>query len=89
MQLAKTYPTGVEEWYCPTCGRRFLLRWPPGYQKMILDSGDEAVLHRGSKRDLANQTSQVEECESTALPEVWQKGLEEAGFDEWWKRPLP
>lgn len=52
MYLVATRPSGEEEWRCPTCGRRFLLRWPPAYQKTIIDPGDEYAIHSGSKGDL-------------------------------------
>jgi hypothetical protein len=48
MILAARRESGTEEWFCPTCGRRFLMRWPPAYKKEILDPGDEQVLHVGS-----------------------------------------
>jgi hypothetical protein len=44
--------SGAEEWVCPTCGRRMLLRWPPHYEKLILDHGDEAAIHVGGKGGL-------------------------------------
>jgi hypothetical protein len=44
--------SGAEEWICPTCGRRMLLRWPPHYEKVILDHGDEAAIHVGGKGGL-------------------------------------
>ncbi len=50
--LEKTDASGIEEWYCPTCGRRFLLQWPPEYKKVILEPGDEAVAHSGGKGGL-------------------------------------
>lgn len=53
MQLKQTYPSGVEEWFCPTCGRRFLMRWPPQYKKVVLDAGDEYAIHTGGKGGLA------------------------------------
>ena len=40
----RSHPLG-EEWACPTCGRRVLLRWPPDYSKVVLDPGDETVIH--------------------------------------------
>jgi hypothetical protein len=43
---------GVEEWRCPTCGRRFLMEWPPNYKRTILDPGDEAVIHVGGKGEM-------------------------------------
>jgi hypothetical protein len=53
MQLATRHPSGAEEWNCPTCGRRFLLEWPPEYKKTILEPGDEAAMHSGSKGSLS------------------------------------
>lgn len=49
MILNKVHDTGVEEWYCPTCGRRFLMHWPPEYKKIVLDTGDENAIHSGGK----------------------------------------
>jgi hypothetical protein len=59
MILDKIDSTGIEEWYCPTCGRRFLLQWPPEYKKVILDPGDENVSHNGGKSGLRLGISQV------------------------------
>jgi hypothetical protein len=41
--------SGAEEWVCPTCGRRMLLRWPPDYEKLVLDHGDDSAIHVGGK----------------------------------------
>jgi len=41
--------TGAEEWSCPECGRRFLMRWPPHYEKIVLDPGDDNAVHVGGK----------------------------------------
>src|SRR5689334_20094557 len=49
MVLETTHSSGAEEWYCPTCGRRLLLRWPPAYEKIVLVPGDEYAAHSGSK----------------------------------------
>lgn len=43
---------GAEEWYCPTCGRRFLMQWPPNYKRTILEPGDESVTHVGGKGEM-------------------------------------
>jgi hypothetical protein len=53
MCLVETHASGAEEWSCPTCGRRFLLQWPPMYQKTVLDPGDQHATHSGSKDGLA------------------------------------
>jgi hypothetical protein len=49
MQLVRTHSSGAEEWFCPTCGRRFLMHWPPSYKKIILETGDEYAAHVGGK----------------------------------------
>lgn len=41
--------SGAEEWVCPTCGRRMMLRWPPNYEKLVLEYGDESAVHVGGK----------------------------------------
>jgi hypothetical protein len=38
---------GVEEWLCPSCGRRVLLRWPPYCEKLVLYAGALDVAHVG------------------------------------------
>src|SRR5262245_40962592 len=57
MVLETTHSSGAEEWYCPTCGRRFLLRWPPSYEKIVLDPGDEHAAHSGGKGAMLNMES--------------------------------
>jgi hypothetical protein len=41
--------SGAEEWACPRCGRRMLLRWPPHYAKLVLEHGDITAIHVGGK----------------------------------------
>jgi hypothetical protein len=52
MILSGRAQSGAEEWYCPVCGRRMLLRWPPDYEKLVLDHGDDAAVHVGGKGGL-------------------------------------
>jgi hypothetical protein len=44
-----TDAAGMEEWRCPECGRHFLVRWPPDYQRLVLAEGDEQAVHVGRK----------------------------------------
>ncbi|TYK45059.1 hypothetical protein [Actinomadura decatromicini] len=48
MRMVRTEESGLEEWACPTCGRRMLLRWPPHYEKRIVEPGDARAGHVGS-----------------------------------------
>ena len=79
MQLAATYPTGIEEWYCPTCNRRILMQWPPDYKKVVLESGDEYALHSGGKDGLRLGSVQVSNDEETESSEE----LELGSWEDW------
>ncbi len=92
MLLDKTHPTGAEEWYCPTCGRRFVMQWPPKYKRIVLTPGDEYVAHRGGKGGLALLSTQAaraedpgdsEEAETLRL-ERWEEWFNSSETDDWW-----
>ena len=89
MQLETTHPSGAEEWYCPTCGRRFLMHWPPAYEKVLLAPGDENASHSGGKGGLSVSLSQVTQVEEPGLTGKLQQGpwaewLESIDSDDWW-----
>jgi len=52
MVLVCSHPSGADEMYCPTCGRRILIQWPPDYKKTVLETGDEYAVHSGGKGGL-------------------------------------
>ena len=52
MRLETTHPSGAEDWYCPTCGRRILLRLLPTNEMIIVEPGDKYARHSGSKGGL-------------------------------------
>ncbi|MBI1879408.1 MAG: hypothetical protein HYR94_14520 [Chloroflexi bacterium] len=87
MQLEKTHATGAEEWYCPLCGRRFLLSWPPAYEKIVIQAGDEYAIHSGGKGGLRMELPQVSDTEEPVLSDELRAALEEAlediDFDNW------
>ena len=41
MKLVNTHSSGAEEWFCPSCGYRFMIQWPPEYKKIVLENGDQ------------------------------------------------
>jgi hypothetical protein len=89
MELLSVDETGAEEWHCPTCGRRFLMRWPPDYGRSVLTPGDEHVTHVGGKGGLhmggaaltetAPQSFEASEADGPQLPAhieaLWRKVL--------------
>ena len=44
-----TDASGMEEWRCPVCGRHFIVRWPPDYERLVLAEGDAKATHVGTK----------------------------------------
>ncbi|HLF75455.1 MAG TPA: hypothetical protein VI524_13955 [Anaerolineales bacterium] len=76
MALERIHPSGTEEWYCATCGRRFLLSWPPEYQKIILNAGDEYAVHSGGKGGLSIDPLRVGDSQERELPGQIRAALE-------------
>lgn len=76
MVLDATHPSGAEEWYCPTCGRRFMLSWPPQYKKIVLNVGDELASHSGGNGGLNMGSLQVIENDKSELPEQIRSSIE-------------
>jgi hypothetical protein len=71
MVLETIHDSGAEEWYCPVCGRRFLMQWPPHYSKIILEPGDENAIHSGGKTEVEEETYSVDEALSTPPQFDW------------------
>ena len=44
--------SGAEEWSCPVCGYRFVVRWPPNFDRVILELGELHAVHIGVKGGL-------------------------------------
>ena len=94
MQLESTHSSGAEEWYCPTCGRRFLVQWTPAYNMIIIEPGDRYARHRGSQCDLDTEALQVDgivsQIESETIVEEDQRlepfrqWLDGVDFDSLW-----
>jgi len=83
MVLEKTYPAGAEDWYCPTCGRRILLRVPPTNEMIIVEPGDKYARHWGSNGGLrigavqvAQRDAERDEVSEESL-RIWINALED------------
>jgi hypothetical protein len=89
MILEKTHPSGEDEWYCPTCGRRMLMDYGPRLRKVILQAGDESAIHSGGKGGVKIGTIKTtftpKEAETgDAYLAPWAAWLEEMGFEDLW-----
>lgn len=45
MIVVKEYDTGIIEFYCPDCGRRILMSFPPHYHREVLYEGNSDAIH--------------------------------------------
>lgn len=97
MRLAKTHPSGADEWLCPTCGRRFLMQYPPQYKKIVMEAGDEYALHSGGKGGLqmgpiqaleSHEHEEEEPAVSDELRAAIEEALEHIDFDDWGNPPF-
>lgn len=91
MILEKAHPSGADEWYCPTCGRRLLMNYEPSFKKTVLEAGDEYAVHSGGKGGVSMQVSELalqEEQESKKDPRlsIWSDWMEQVHFDDWWNK---
>ena len=63
------------------------MRWPPDYQRIILEAGDEYAVHSGGKGGLRLETPQVSEVEEPEFPDGLRAALEDlledVDFDNW------
>ncbi|WP_219462628.1 hypothetical protein [Nonomuraea rhizosphaerae] len=66
--------SGTEEWLCPRCGRRTLLRRGPDHEKVVLDVGDALAVHFGGRERIRTGVAEivpdVRECDVE-----WLRGL--------------
>jgi hypothetical protein len=88
MQLEMTHPSGAQEWCCPVCGRRIVVRWQPKFEMMELEAGDGSVGHYGStSKDLKIGQPQVGETDEPVLSDELRAALDEAleniDLDNW------
>lgn len=81
MILAGRAESGAEEWVCPSCGRRMLLRWPPDYQKLVLEHGDDTAIHVGGKGGLRVGQAVVAPAVAADVPAAERQWLQDNGMD--------
>jgi hypothetical protein len=89
MEFVNSHSNGVDELFCPICGRRILIQWPPDYKKIVLEVGDDYAIHSGGKGGLVVGDPRVitqneESKQDTARLDQWEQWLSEMGFDDRW-----
>lgn len=81
MILTGSAESGAEEWACPSCGRRMLLRWPPDYEKLVLEHGDDTAVHVGGKGGLRMGQVAVAPAPTADVPTAERQWLHDIGID--------
>ena len=91
--LETTHPSGAEEWFCPTCGRRMTITWQP-WKKVILEPGDVYAAHGGSKGILKIGPLHISPENEYGLSAAtdpadpyltpWAQWLDKMGWDDLW-----
>ena len=80
MEHRGTLPSGAQEWACPTCGRHFVVSWPPNYQQIVLEEGDANAVHVGSHGDVRLEGTGVAQTPSPEAENAWRSWLAENGI---------
>lgn len=79
-----TDASGMEEWRCPECGRHFVVRWPPDFERLVLAEGDGDTVHVGAKGEPSltgiQMTPAAGDAEVDAEVE-WRAWLRDNGID--------
>jgi hypothetical protein len=79
--VVNLYPSGSEEWLCPTCGRRFVVQWTPEYQCTVLNVGDENAIHNLSRGALVVASAADHANDDRLVP--WIQWLRRIDLNRW------
>ena len=79
MILQGTDAAGMEEWRCPVCGRHFVVRWPPEFERLVLAEGDGNAVHSGRKAEFG--LTAIEIAPAAGGEDEWRRWLRENGID--------
>ena len=93
MIFEKTHSSGVEEWYCPTCGRRFLVQWPPAYKMIVVEAGDKDARHNVSRVNSRVDPRQGTQLKASDLIDEFRlvpflQWMEKVDFDGRWGKSI-
>ena len=86
-----TDAAGMEEWRCPACGRHFIVRWPPDYERLVLAEGDANATHIGTKGEVGFGGIGFEWAsvpDPTAGPDPDPEPAADPGNEDAWRRWL-
>jgi hypothetical protein len=74
-----TDAAGMEEWRCEVCGRDFVVRWPPNFERLVLTEGDGNAIHIGRKSEPGLTGIQI--TPGAGGEDEWRRWLRDNGID--------
>ena len=95
MILEQHHSSGVQNWYCPTCGQSLLVTWTPRFMTVIRNAGNKSALHSlgnyqqsGSKELIPLDASVWQEESEMFIDEAslapWIAWMDAVGFENLW-----
>jgi hypothetical protein len=76
-----TDASGMEGWRCPVCGRHFIVRWPPDYERLVLAVGDPEATHVGTREGEAGFGGVQVVPTADQGEDGWRRWLRDNGID--------
>jgi hypothetical protein len=91
MVCERVLENGIDVFVCPACGRKMLIQWTPVLRQVILEPGDEAVVHSATPYSLVDESPELIEV-STGMESIddirrladWEQWLRAIEFETWW-----
>jgi hypothetical protein len=92
MVCERVLDNGIDVFVCPACGRKMLIQWTPVLRQVVLEPGDEAVVHSATPYTSADESPEVlwddpayhETTDDIRRLAEWEQWLREIEFETWW-----
>jgi len=81
MILRGCVESGAQEWFCPTCGRRELLQWPPSYERVVHQADVLTAIHFGAKDGVPVSAITDQQPLGSDVPPAERQWLWDIGID--------
>ena len=72
--------SGEEDWSCPACGRRELMRWPPKHGRRVVEPGDTTVFHVGGRGGVRIASVTLQSVPAVEVPDAERRWLRDNGI---------
>jgi hypothetical protein len=92
MVCERVLENGIDVFICPACGRKILIQWMPVLRQVVLEPGDEGVLHSAApidEHDESPEMAMVDQPLENPVDELrrladWEQWLRAIDFETWW-----